>query len=79
MSRMWDARPLHTTIVEELTRKKGASTDLELFDEVKEFHREIGFRKFNSVLMRLEIIGKITVSNMTKNLRRVELIGKHKK
>ena len=76
MSRMWDARPLHTTILEKLTRKKGATTDLELFDEVKEFHKEISFREFNSALMRLEIIGKITVSNMTKNLRRVELIGK---
>ncbi len=76
MSRMWDARPIHTTIVEELTRKKGSSTDSELFDEVKAFHKEISFREFNSALMRLEIVGKITVSNMTKNLRRVELVGK---
>lgn len=76
MSRMWDARPLHTTIIEELTRKKGSSTDSELFDEVKEFHKEISFREFNSTLMRLEIFGLITVSNMTKNLRRVELTEK---
>jgi len=39
-------------------------------------HKEISFREFNSTLMRLEIIGKITVSNMTKNLRRVELTEK---
>jgi len=76
MSRMWDARPIHTTIVEELTRKNGSLTDSELFDEVKEFHKGISFREFNSALMRLEIVGTITVSNMTKNLRRVELVGK---
>ena len=76
MSRTWDARPLHTTIIEKLTRKRGSSTDSELFDEVKEFHKEISFREFNSALMRLEIFGLITVSNMTKKLRRVELTEK---
>ncbi len=76
MSQMWDARPLHTTIIEELVRKKGSSTDSELFDEVKEFHKEISFREFNYALMKLEILGNITVSNMTKNLRRVELARK---
>jgi len=76
MSQMWDARPLHTTIIEELTRKKGSSTDSELFEEVKEFHKEISFREFNNELMKLEILGNITVSNMTKNLRRVELARK---
>jgi hypothetical protein len=76
MSRMWDARPIYTTIVEELTRKNGSSTDSELFDEVKGFHKEISFREFNNALMKLEIVGKITVSNMTKNLRRVELVRK---
>ena len=76
MSRMWDARPLRTTIIEKLARKRGSSTDSELFDEVIEFHKEISFREFNSALMRLEIVGLITVSNMTKNLRRVELTEK---
>ena len=61
------------TIVELLDRK-GAMTDEELFDLLKETNEDLGFGALNQMLMRMEVQGKVYVSSLTKGKRRVELV-----
>jgi len=69
----WNPHPLYTVIVE-LLQRKGATTDMELFDMVKEIKGDIGFNAVNRELMRLEIKGVIHVSALARGKRRVELL-----
>lgn len=69
----WKPHPLELTIVEVL-EKKGAVTDVELFDLLKETHEDLGFGVLNQALMRMEIEGKLMVSSLTRGKRRVELM-----
>jgi hypothetical protein len=72
-TRPWKPHPLYTTIVE-ILEGKGPLTDVELYELIKEPHGEAGFGDLNKTLMRLEIQGKVHVSTLTKEKRRVELI-----
>jgi len=69
----WRPHPLDLTIVEML-EKKGAMTDEELFDLLRETHEDLGFGALNKTLMKMEVQGKIYVSSLTKGKRRVELV-----
>jgi hypothetical protein len=70
--RTWNPNPLSVIIVE-LMERKGATTDADLYDMVKELQDDVAFSELNRELMRLEIAGKIHVSALTKGKRRVEL------
>lgn len=61
------------TIVE-ILEKKGAMTDGELFDMLRETHEDLGFGALNKTLMKMEVQGKVYVSSLTKGKRRVELV-----
>jgi Fe2+ or Zn2+ uptake regulation protein len=69
----WRPHPLDLTILE-LLERKGAMTDEELFDQLKESHEDLGFGMLNTTLMKMEVQGKIYVSALTKGKRRVELV-----
>jgi hypothetical protein len=69
----WRPHPLDLTIVEILD-KKGAMTDDELFDVLRETHEDLGFGALNKTLMKMEVQGKVYVSSLTKGKRRVELV-----
>ncbi len=71
-TKTWYPHPLELTIVEVL-EKKGAMTDEELFDVLKETHEDLGFGALNKTLMKMEVQGMIYVSSLTKGKRRVEL------
>jgi len=71
----WKPHPIDLAIVESLERK-GASTDIELFDLLRDRYGSVGFGSFNKVLMHLEIEGKVHVSSLIKGKRRVELVKK---
>ena len=71
-ARTWYPHPLDLTIVEVL-EKKGAMTDDELFDVLRETHEDLGFGALNKTLMKMEVQGMIYVSSLTKGKRRVEL------
>jgi len=73
--RTWKPHPIDLAIVESLERK-GALTDIELFDLLRERYGSVGFGSFNKVLMRLEIEGKVHVSSLIKGKRRIELAKK---
>lgn len=70
----WKTHPVHYVLLEILKKKKGAMTDVELFDALTEEFEDLGFKDFNEFLMRLEIGGKIRTTSMTRGKRRVELI-----
>ena len=63
-------------MIVELLERKGVLTDVELFALLKERYSDVGFAAFNTVLMSLEIRGRIHVSSLVRGKRRVELIGK---
>jgi hypothetical protein len=58
----------------EILKKKGALTDAELFEELSEEFKDLGFKDFNELLMRLEISGTIRAASMVRGKRRIELV-----
>jgi hypothetical protein len=69
----WKSRPLDLSIVEALD-KKGPMTDAELLDLLKETYQDLGFGMLNQTLLKMEVLGKVYVSSLTKGKRRVELV-----
>ena len=69
----WLPLPLHT-LISELLKEKRAVTDVELFEVIRKKYRNIGFRELKKALMKMEILGKIHVSTITKGSMWVELI-----
>ena len=69
----WKTLPSHYVLLE-ILKKKRAMTDVDLFDDLKKELKDLGFKDFNELLMRLEIGGKIRVTSMARGKRRVELI-----
>ena len=61
--------------VVEVLQRKGALTDGDLLDEVKESYGEVSFRELNSALLKLELSGVLRVTRLMKGKRRVELVG----
>ncbi len=70
----WKTRPAYCFMLEVLGKKKGAMTDAVLFDALKEEFKDLGFKDFNELLMRLEIGGKIRTTSMARGKRRIELV-----
>ncbi|MCS7124096.1 MAG: hypothetical protein NZ932_01585 [Candidatus Bathyarchaeota archaeon] len=72
--KIWKPHPAYYVILE-ILRKKGASTDVELFEYLSEEYKDMGFRDFNQLLMRLEIAGKIRTTSLARGKKRVELVS----
>jgi hypothetical protein len=71
-AKIWKTHPAYFVALEVL-KKKGAMTDTDFFEALSEDFADFGFKDFNELLMRLEIVGKITITSMTRGKRRVEL------
>lgn len=69
----WKTHPAYFFVLEHLQKKKGSMADTELLEALTEEFPDLGFRDFNELLMRLEVAGKIGLTNMTRGKRRVEL------
>ncbi len=74
-TKTWKTHPLSTVIVE-LLKRKGATTDNELYNMIKEIYSDLGFSAMNRELMRLEINGMIYVSALARGKRRIEYVEK---
>jgi hypothetical protein len=70
----WKTNPTYFVLLE-ILKKKGSILDSELFEELIKDFKDLGFKDFNEVLMRVEISGKIKISHMTRGKRRVEYIN----
>lgn len=71
-TKIWKTHPAYCVLLE-LLQKKGSMADTELFEALSEEFKDLGFKDFNELLMRLEIGGKIRTTSMTRGKRRVEL------
>jgi hypothetical protein len=71
--KIWKTHPAYYFLLETL-KKKGAMADTELFEVANEEFKDLGFKDFNELLMRLEISGKVRTSSITRGKRRVELV-----
>jgi len=69
----WKTRPDYFVLLE-ILQKKGDMTDDDLFDALKEEFKDLGYKDFNELLMRLEVSGKIRTSSMARGKRRIELV-----
>lgn len=69
----WKTRPAYFVLLE-ILNKKGAMTDVELFDALNEEFKDLGFKDFNELLMQLEVRGKVRTTSVARGKRRVELI-----
>jgi len=69
----WKTHPANYVLLE-ILKRKGAMTDTELFEELNEEFKDLGFKDFNEQLMRLEIGGKIRTTSLARGKRRVELL-----
>lgn len=72
--KIWKTHPTYYTILEVL-KKKGAMTDTELFEYIAEEYKDLGFKDFNELLLRLEIAGKIRTTSLARGKKRVEFIA----
>jgi hypothetical protein len=73
LSNLWYPQPLSTALLELLMWKRGSSTDVELYDALRDEYPDLSFLAMNKMLMSLELDGFIHVYSMTKNQRGVEL------
>ena len=69
----WKIHPAHYILLE-ILKKKGAVTDAELFEALNEEFKDLGFKDFKELLMRLEIAGRIRTTSMVRGKRRIELV-----
>lgn len=69
----WKVQPVYATVVE-ILHEKGSITDVELFEALKAFYKDIGFDDLNNTLMKLEVSGLISVSSLAKDKRLVQLV-----
>jgi len=72
-TKIWKTRPAYFVLLE-ILNKKGAMTDVELFDALNEEFKDLGFKDFNELLMQLEVRGKVRTASLARGKRRVELI-----
>jgi len=70
--KMWKPYPIYT-VVADILKKKGSVTDEELLEAVRMFYKDVGAEDLNKVLMKMEIAGLITVSNLMRGKRLIEL------
>lgn len=73
VSKIWKARPVHYVLLE-ILKKKGSMTNVELFNALTEELKDLGFKDFNELLMRLEIGGKIRATSTARGKKRIEFI-----
>jgi hypothetical protein len=74
MTELWPVVPLHTLIIESLSRAENAMFDDELQHVIQSTYGVLTRRELNKALLRLEVNGLIHVSAVTKQRRRVELM-----
>ncbi len=72
-TKIWKTRPAYFVLLEVLN-KKGAMTDVELFDALNEEFKDLGLKDFNELLMQLEVRGKVRTTSAARGKKRVELI-----
>jgi len=71
--KIWKTLPAYFVLLE-ILGKKGDMADDDLFSQLKEEFEDLGYKDLNTILLRLEVSGKIRTTSMSRGKRRVELI-----
>lgn len=58
----------------EILKKKGAMTEAEVSEAIGEELADLGAKDINTLLMRLEVSGKIRTTSLARGKKRVELV-----
>lgn len=66
--------PIHTLVVESLSRHQGSATDEDLLEELRRDDSMLSGEQLRSALFRLEVEGVVRVTSLAKNRKRVELV-----
>jgi len=70
---MWKTRPAYFALLE-ILGKKGAMADSDLMGELNDEFPDLGTKDLNQLLLRLEVAGKIRMTSMARNKKRIELV-----
>ena len=68
------SKPLHIVILDLLESRRGVMLDSDLSRLLEKKGSEVSESEINNTLMQLEIKGKISVSKIKKNQKKIELI-----
>ncbi|MBK5112866.1 MAG: hypothetical protein KGD59_14170 [Candidatus Heimdallarchaeota archaeon] len=72
---IWKTMPLATAVLMAIQKRQGVLLDDELVTILSMEFGDVSKTEINQILMELEIRGIVHVSFITKNKRRIELIG----
>ena len=71
---IWRSTPLHIVILDLLESRKGVMLDNDLRRLLEKKGNAISESEINNTLMHLEIKGEISVTNIKKNQKKIDLI-----
>ena len=72
--KLWRSKPLHIVILDLLESRRGVMLDTVLSRLLEKNENAVSESEINNSLMQLEIKGAISVSNIKKNQKKIELI-----
>ena len=72
--KLWRSKPLHIVILDLLESRRGVMLDTDLSRLLEKNENAVSESEINNSLMQLEIKGAISVSNIKKNQKKIELI-----
>ena len=72
--KLWRSTPLHIVVLDLLESRKGVMLDNDLNGLLEKRGNAVSESEINNALMELEIKGEISVTNIKKHQRKIELI-----
>lgn len=72
--KLWRSTPLHIVVLDLLESRKGVMLDNDLSGLLDKRGNAVSDSEINNALLQLEIKGEISVTNIKKSQRKIELI-----
>lgn len=72
--KLWRSTPLHIVVLDLLESRKGVMLDNDLRGLLEKRGNAVSESEINNALLQLEIKGEISVANIKKTQRKIELI-----
>ena len=72
-TKIWKTRPAYYMLLDTL-KKKGDMPENDLFNALTDEYKDLGYKDFMELLLKLEVAGKIRTTSLSRGKKRVELI-----
>ncbi|MCW4005138.1 MAG: hypothetical protein NWF04_00860 [Candidatus Bathyarchaeota archaeon] len=72
-TKTWKTRPAYYYLME-ILNKKGDLPENELFNALQHEYGDLGYKDFISLLLNLEVAGKIRTTSLSRGKKRIELV-----